>query len=391
MRIGCLQFAPKVGDVPNNIMRAEAVLSRADPDDRENLDLLVLPEMAFSEYYNSLVVVDDNGEKLAGYSKSFLYYTDATWANEGRGFYGGKLGRLGQTALGICIPYKFEAPWDAYEFAFHVLHVRANLVILSTAWLTNDEQSAFLSSPDAPDLSTLAYWVARLEPVIRAHSSEETIVVFANRCGVEDEATYAGSSAVIGIKDGEVSVYGILGRGVEELLVVDTEKPPFGKLVNPLAAPVAEEPGAPPAPPSPAREDDPEDGPPKGPAGTGPHARPKLSLQTNLPISSAPIALPSPDDSTHPLSAIPIFVDVYTPDEPDELDEPDESSWRDGAVKFDLGALSPWSVASWRSSGSVSNSAASSPLGSHCGGVIRVAASPSVFRGGFLGGRGVCV
>jgi predicted amidohydrolase len=45
MRIGCLQFAPQVGDVDNNLNRADAVLSRADPDD---LDLLVLPELAFS-------------------------------------------------------------------------------------------------------------------------------------------------------------------------------------------------------------------------------------------------------------------------------------------------------------------------------------------------------
>ena len=54
------------------------------------------------EYYNSLVVVDKDGETLANYSKSFLYYTDATWAREGPGFYGGKLGNLGQTAMGIC-------------------------------------------------------------------------------------------------------------------------------------------------------------------------------------------------------------------------------------------------------------------------------------------------
>ena len=45
MRIGCLQFAPQVGDVDNNISRADAVLSRAVP---ENLDLLVLPELAFT-------------------------------------------------------------------------------------------------------------------------------------------------------------------------------------------------------------------------------------------------------------------------------------------------------------------------------------------------------
>lgn len=39
------QFAPQVGDVNNNLNRADAVLSKANPQD---LDLLVLPELAFS-------------------------------------------------------------------------------------------------------------------------------------------------------------------------------------------------------------------------------------------------------------------------------------------------------------------------------------------------------
>jgi protein N-terminal amidase len=45
MRIACLQFAPLVGDVENNISRADAILEKTNPKD---LDLLVLPEMAFS-------------------------------------------------------------------------------------------------------------------------------------------------------------------------------------------------------------------------------------------------------------------------------------------------------------------------------------------------------
>lgn len=45
MRIACLQFAPLVGDVDNNISLADTILDKADP---KNLDLLVLPEMAFS-------------------------------------------------------------------------------------------------------------------------------------------------------------------------------------------------------------------------------------------------------------------------------------------------------------------------------------------------------
>lgn len=48
MRIGCLQFAPQVADVDNNLDRADAVLARAKPEDLDSLDLLVVPEMAFS-------------------------------------------------------------------------------------------------------------------------------------------------------------------------------------------------------------------------------------------------------------------------------------------------------------------------------------------------------
>jgi len=158
MRIGCLQFAPQVGDVPNNLNRADACLSRADPMELDSLDLLILPEMSFSgynfksldhimpylepsgsgisalwarttalkydcivavgypekvdssrqrrfsapRYYNSLIMVNGDGETLANYRKSFLYYTDATWAEEGSGFFGGKIDGLGQVAMGIC-------------------------------------------------------------------------------------------------------------------------------------------------------------------------------------------------------------------------------------------------------------------------------------------------
>ncbi|KAJ4167849.1 hypothetical protein NW754_011665 [Fusarium falciforme] len=287
MRIGCLQFAPQVGDVDNNLNRADAVLSRANPED---LDLLVLPELAFSgynfkslqditpflepsgsgitslwartialkyncivtvgypekvdvspkwptgpEYYNSVIVVNGDGETIANYRKSFLYYTDETWALEGnRGFYDGFIPGLGNTSIGICMdinPYKFEAPWHAFEFAFHILEVESNLVIVSMAWMTREEPRRFTRMPNEPDMETLTYWVTRLEPLIRSENQDEIIVVFCNRSGNEEEALYAGTSAVIGIQDGEVKVYGLLGRGEKELLVVDTNNSPYAKLV----------------------------------------------------------------------------------------------------------------------------------------------------------------
>ncbi|KAH8821719.1 carbon-nitrogen hydrolase [Xylogone sp. PMI_703] len=281
MLIACLQFAPEVGDVDNNLDRADAILSKADPKD---IDLLVLPELAFSgynfkslseisagistlwardtalkydcfvtvgypetvdvsakwptspEYYNSIVTVNRSGDVVANYRKTHLYYTDETWALEGRGFYGGRLEGLGDVAMGICMdvnPYKFEAPFNAWEFAYHVLDCEANLVILSMAWLTYDGPEVQREYPDKPDMHTLSYWLRRLEPVIRGDTEGEIIVVFANRTGVEDNAVYAGTSNVLGIDAGEVKVYGILGRGERELLVVDTNEEPQARLVPP--------------------------------------------------------------------------------------------------------------------------------------------------------------
>jgi len=81
-------------------------------------------------------------------------------------------------------------------------------------------------------METISYWIQRLEPIVRREQEDEIIVVFCNRCGIEDDVVYAGTSAVVGIKNGEVAVYGLLGRGVKELLIVNTDLPPFAKLIS---------------------------------------------------------------------------------------------------------------------------------------------------------------
>jgi hypothetical protein len=129
-------------------------------------------------------------------------------------------------------PYKFETPWHTFEFANHILDSEASIVIISMAWMTREDGREFSRMPLEPDMDTLNYWISRLEPVIRAEREEEIIVIFANRTGVEAEAVYAGTSAVIGIQGGSVHVYGILGRGDKDLLVVDTDNTPFAKLVH---------------------------------------------------------------------------------------------------------------------------------------------------------------
>lgn len=59
------------------------------------------------QYYNSAIAVNGDGETVANYRKSHLYYTDETWALEGsHGFFKGRLPGLGQAAMGICMDLK---------------------------------------------------------------------------------------------------------------------------------------------------------------------------------------------------------------------------------------------------------------------------------------------
>jgi protein N-terminal amidase len=98
------------------------------------------------------------------------------------------------------------------------------------AWNTREEAISFHQYPEEPCMDTLSYWLARLKPLLAADESREVIIVLANRTGVEGDTVYAGTSAVIGIESGDVKLYGVLGRGEKDLLIVDTSKPQ-GKLV----------------------------------------------------------------------------------------------------------------------------------------------------------------
>jgi hypothetical protein len=120
---------------------------------------------------------------------------------------------------------------DENKFVYHVLHKNANLVILSMSWYTN-KKNASKSDSASPDLDTLSKLLIILEPVIRNETTDEIICVFANQVGTEGEFAYTGTSAVFGIYRGDVNVYGILGHGNEDLLIVDTKQPARRRIIT---------------------------------------------------------------------------------------------------------------------------------------------------------------
>ncbi|KAL4890365.1 carbon-nitrogen hydrolase [Aspergillus ambiguus] len=298
MRIATLQFAPKLGDIEGNIRRANELLqngNRSNGLDTLKPEILVLPELALTvgynfptleaikpylepagqgpsatwaretarKYhckvcvgypeverarpgcdevgsggeetcYNSLLVVDERGEVLLNYRKTFLYYTDETWAAEGdagRSFYELTFGPAAApvktiaTSFGICMdinPYRFEAPFTAWEFAHRVLDSQTQLVVLSMAWLTLLSREELDLLAERPDMDTFNYWIQRFLPLVRkkmrhlvdadvdgvggVESGKQVIIVFANRAGEEagvegaNAARYAGTSTILAIR-----------------------------------------------------------------------------------------------------------------------------------------------------------------------------------------------
>lgn len=295
MKVACLQFAPEVGLPQSNIRRADALLQSTHiPTD---LDWLILPELAFSGYnfhsldeirpflelttagistqwaiqkakhygchvtvgypevttdetphtqYNSLVTVSPQGAILQNYRKSFLYYTDETWASEGPAskahtlsnptspdapFFTGELGDLGNVTLGICMdinPYKFTSPWSDYEFAKTALRSQCSIVCVSMAWLCHLTPTELVQDPGQPDVATVAYWVERFQPLVEANGHRPVYIILANRCGMEKGLCYAGSSTVMKIYQGVVSLYETAGKSEERCLVVNlADRPKF--------------------------------------------------------------------------------------------------------------------------------------------------------------------
>ncbi|KAI8826692.1 protein N-terminal amidase Nta1 [Fimicolochytrium jonesii] len=233
MRVGCLQFAPRLKDVEWNRRRCSQLIE-AEAVERGSLSLLILPEMCFTGYtfkdkedimplaedeqgetikwavhwakrlrtfiqlgyprkhtardgsitlYNSVSLVSRSGEVIYTYDKHFLYELDERWAAEGTGFLSIDVPPFGKVGPGICMdvnPYRFEAPFEAFEFATFHKAQGTEMVICSNAWLMSegvDERSQDVCLP------TIRYWATRMSPLIDCEKA--LVFVVANRTGAE--------------------------------------------------------------------------------------------------------------------------------------------------------------------------------------------------------------
>ncbi|KAJ7701396.1 carbon-nitrogen hydrolase [Mycena rosella] len=178
---------------------------------------------------NSATFYGPEGEWVGGYRKTNLFSTDKTWAMPGTGFATFSLPPpLRTVSLGICMDLNAQPPssWTIkdgpYELADYCLAQKTNILVMLNAWLDSDEQPE-----NEHDMDTLNFWAERLRPlwIESSTSSQETIVVVCNRGGDENGKTFAGSSAIFRMRQGE-GKYGVLraalGREDEDVMVWDS-------------------------------------------------------------------------------------------------------------------------------------------------------------------------
>ena len=269
MRVACLQLSPVHGDITASQARADALLSTLAPG---TVDLLLLPELAFSGYtfscreevlplaeaaggsglvaswcrataarllcavvcgyielasdgklFNSQLAVGRDGEMLGHHRKAHLFATDESWSSEGAGWSPTFTVANRRCFLGICMdinPYRFKAPYTAFEWARGAEEAEADVLCFSSAWCDRSPEDPPSYAPPPVDAEeTRAYWASRLHPL--AVGDRTVHFVAADRVGKEGQSTFCGSSCVMRLGGGEARVVAALGATEEAVLVAE--------------------------------------------------------------------------------------------------------------------------------------------------------------------------
>ncbi|KAI9623099.1 hypothetical protein KEM48_009719 [Puccinia striiformis f. sp. tritici PST-130] len=278
-KVALLQLEPVFKQPEQSILRANSLVSSIKPND---IDLLMLPEMAFTGYnfrsfediepyiesevdgisitwaketepgvrqlYNAMGIVSNEGELIKVYHKTQLYPpVDPLWARAGEGFsmmdlniarVDGQRGQPVNCCIGICMdlsPDKFEAPFDAYELSTFAAKNKAELLLCCMAWLDLGPQPnpkrTEIGKSAAETSEQLKHWEVRCTPF---WNLENRACAICNRVGIESaEAIFCGTSCVISnakvlktlMKDNMPIVMDYASKHHPELLIVDIPLP----------------------------------------------------------------------------------------------------------------------------------------------------------------------
>ncbi|CDK30030.1 unnamed protein product [Kuraishia capsulata CBS 1993] len=229
----------------------------------KSFTLLGYPEITEdSKIYNSAMLVSPLGKLVYNYRKTHLYESDENFgcSESEVGFQSFPIDfqdsahksakEIIKCSIGICMdlnPYKFEAPFEKFEFATHCKENDVSLVLCPMAWLHSESPSITkqpgdwdIEMQEVPQVvdtngdirggsessrSSIEYWWLRLSPLLALKDKLITIVI-CNRSGLEDDVLYCGTSCILQLDTSKRKIHllGSLGWKDEGLLFreVDT-------------------------------------------------------------------------------------------------------------------------------------------------------------------------
>ncbi len=132
-----------------------------------------LPEVDGDALFNSALVIDPAGELRFTYRKTLLFEADETWARPGDSGYVRFDTDAGSFAVGICMDLNDD------RFVLWCRDAGVDVVALPTNWLHEEESDVW------------RYWAWRMAPL------QGAALVAANTWGAEAETVFCGRSAVL--------------------------------------------------------------------------------------------------------------------------------------------------------------------------------------------------
>lgn len=284
--IAAVQLNPLIRNVAQNGLKAMEMVERAVKQANKKPDVIVFPEMSITGYnyrsrddvmpiirkdesltfaksisrhwgchtligypelfedhvYNSAMVLDPSGNETFNYRKTHLFETDKVWgcSESAKGFEMFDLQIKGinlKSTIGICMdlnPYEFKAPFDAYEFSRFANSHNSQLTFVMSNWLHSKWDPNWKEVPKSikdsyahgsaeVDMDTVMYWLNRFKPLYEEVKGYNQNVVVVNRCGIEGELLFAGSSNIWGVAKGDdnIKVLGCLSEFNEGVLIRD--------------------------------------------------------------------------------------------------------------------------------------------------------------------------
>jgi protein N-terminal amidase len=152
-----------------------------------------------SNFYNSLMITDREGNLIKSYHKKNLFKDDKKWCTPGKEFeYIDILTNCGKTArlaLGICLDYYYSSKFMfQYEYAKFFRNKNINFFIFPTNWADHEHQD---NSKENIFRSIKNNWLDPLTPIFNEAEKRNIYLLAADRTGIERNVYLLGCSCIV--------------------------------------------------------------------------------------------------------------------------------------------------------------------------------------------------